>query len=220
MNTSLVEAVITIMSGKTGSAASIAALVERRDEGHFTNRIGGVLQDLIAERNNLRAQDEVNNTTLVKDMAVKPEAMLNFCQSLQNSVCWAARRFIRAQEQTAIEESLRGITGIDFSQDVADELNIEPVDTAELELQIMEDFDSLSRLHSVICKHMTYLNHIDPLYLFADKGTEDENWRILDYANTFTAALDLMIVAQGRMKEREEAKLAKELTQTDFTKAA
>ena len=84
----------------------------------------------------------------------------------------------------------------------------------------MEDFESLSRLYSVVSKHMTYLNHIDPLYLFADKGTEDENWRILDHADTLDEALDLMVVAQSRMKEREEAAMAKELTQTDFTKNA
>lgn len=218
---SLVDAALTAMAGKTNVFATIATMVQQRPEEHFANQIGGVCLELMNERKRLREMDVADNTTLVRDMKLKPESILGFTQSLMNQTCWAARRYKIALEQAAAEEALRGITGIDFSQDVADDMGIDPIDTAELELALTEDYFALAGLYSKISTHMSYLNHIDDFYLFADKRQEDgKQWRIEDFAETFDEALDLMEKVRVRMDEQKDVELAHDLTRTDFTAAA
>jgi len=214
---SFVNAAITANSVKKSSFGKATALIEARNEEHFTNRIGGAWAALIAHRNNLRVQDETENTTLVRDMPIKPEMFLSLCQYLLNQACWGARRYIRADEQTQIEEAVRGVTGIDFSEDIADEVGIEPMDITLLEETLAEDYICMLRLHSYMSGKMNYLQNIEDLYLYANREQEGEIWRITDTANTFDEAREIMDEVIVKMREREEKQLVEDASSTDFT---
>ena len=217
---SFINAAITDSQNKQTSYAKVSALVEERNEEHFCNRIGGAWASLIADRNQLRILDLEANTTLVKDMAIKPEMFLSFCQYLMNQSCWAARRYIQAQQANADQEKLHGITGIDFSQDVAEDLGIEPMDISAISATIEEDFMAMLKLYSVMSTQMNYLSDIEDLHVFADRAQEGEVWKVLATADEFDDALVIMTDVLTRMNERADAELTKNMTTMDFTDAA
>jgi hypothetical protein len=214
---SFIDGAITANSIKKSSFGKATALVENRNEEHFTNRIGGAWAALINDRNNLRKLDETDNGIRVKSMPIKPEMFLSLCQFLMNQACWSARRYIRADEQTKIGELIRGVTGVDFSQDVAEEAGIEPMDLTEIEITLDEDFMCMMRLHSYMATKMNYLSNIEDLYLFADREQEGEVWKLTGAAMTFEEARDLMDGTVIKMREREEKNLTESMTTTDFT---
>ena len=217
---SFVDGAITANSIKKSAFGKATALVEKRNEDHFANRIGGAWATLISEHNQLRIMDQEDNGTRVRDMPVKPEMFLSLCQFLMNQACWAARRYIRAEEQTQIEEKIRGVTGIDFSQDVAEEVGIEPMDLTEIEETLDEDFKAMLHLHSYMASTMNYLSNIEDLHLYADREQEGEVWRVTATADTFEEARILMDGVVTKMRDREDKALTETMSTTDFTNAA
>jgi hypothetical protein len=214
--TSFVDAAITNACGSKSSYAKCTALVEERNEPHFPNRIGGAWAALVNERNSLRIRDKEDNTTLVKDMPIKPEQFLSLCQFLMNQSCWAARRYTKALQENADQEAISGVSGIDFSQDVAADLGIAPISTTEIEEAIDSDYVAMLKLHSVMSSKMSYLNHVDDLYVYADKEQEGENWRIVATAMDFSEAQPIMDAVLVKMQEREDANLSKDMATMDF----
>jgi hypothetical protein len=217
---SFVDGAITANSVKKSAFGKATALVELRNEEHFANRIGGAWATLIAERNQLRIMDQETNSTFVRDMPVKPEMFLSLCQFLMNQACWAARRYIRAEEQTKIEEKVRGVTGIDFSQGVAEDIGIEPMDVTELEETLNTDFTAMLHLQSYLATTMNYLSDIEDLHMYADREQEGEVWRVTATADTFEDARDIMDEVVVKMREREQGKLTETMTTMDFGKTA
>lgn len=217
---SFIEAAITRVSAQNSSFGAAALLVEDRNDPHWSNRIAGAWAGLIAERNQLRVLDLEDAGTRVKDMPVKPEVFLSLCQNLLNQSCWAARQYIRAYNQNQIEETLHGVNGLDFSQDVADELGIEPINVTEIEEVLLTDLAIMENVHSFLSTHMNYLQDIDDLHLFVERQQEGEVWRITAVADNFSDAEDLMDAAVVRMSERADAELTSDALTTDFTEAA
>lgn len=213
---SFVNAAITNASNGKSTFAKLAAAVERRDEEHFCNRIGGAWASLVTERNQLRALDMEDNGTRAKDMPVKPEQFLSLCQFLMNQSCWAARRYMRALQANADQEAINGITGIDFSQEVAADLGVEPLSTDEIKEALHDDLSAMLKLHSIMASKMNYLSDIEDLHLYAEREQEGEIWRVTAATDDFDEALILMDAAQTRMAERQDAELAEEIAATDF----
>lgn len=214
---SFMDAALTGATTKTSSNATLAKMVEARSEDNFANRIGGAWADLVEHRNQLRVYDLADNSSLVRDMPIKPEQFLSFCQYMMNQCCWAARRYVQAAQSAADQEAIRGITGIDFSQDVAADLGVEPLSTAELNEALEADFEIMARLYSVLSCKMNYLPMIDELCMYADRQQEGENWNIVASANNFDDALVIMSDVIVNMREREEGALKEEMATTDFS---
>jgi len=217
---SFVDAAITNTCNQQTSFAKCSRLVEERNEAHFANRIGGAWAALVVERNSLRVLDLEDNSTRVKDMPVKPEMFLSYCQYLMNQSCWAARRYIRAQQDNADTEALQGVSGIDFSQDVAEDLGIEPMDFTTIAETLENDFDAMSRLHSIMCTKMNYLQDIEDLHLYAEREQEGEVWRVTGTADDFAEAIDLMDEVITKMREREDKALTQDMATMDFAEAS
>ena len=214
---SFINAAITNGCVANSSFAKATRLVEDRNEPHFANRIGGAWAALVIDRNGLRILDLEDNGTRVKDMPIKPEMFLSLCQYLMNQACWAARRYIKAQQQNAEQEALTTVSGIDFSQDVAADLGIEPMDHEAVEKTMDEDFKAMLRLHNMLSKHMNYLPNIEDLYMYAEREQEGENWRITGSAMCFEDALSLMDEVINKLREREDKALVSDMTTTDFS---
>lgn len=217
---SFINAALTGATNKRSTNATLADLVEKRNEEHYANRIGGAWAALVLSRNNLRGLDQDDGGSRVRDMPIKPEQFLSFCQYLMNQACWAARRYVRAEQDNADREAIAGITGIDFSQDVAEDLGVEPMSTEEINEALESDFEVMSRLYSVLACKMNYLQSIDQLHMYAEREQEGENWEVVDYADNFDDALTIMGNVIVKMKEREEESLTQEMTETDFAQAS
>lgn len=214
---SFLDAAITDGCMGKSSFAKVARLVENRDEPHFANRIGGAWASLVNERNQLRILDKEDNSARVKDMPVKPEMFLSLCQYLLNQACWAARRYIRAQQANNDQEAIMGITGIDFSQDVAADLGVEPMNFEAVEQSLEDDFAAMLKLHSVLATKMNYLDNIEELYLYAEREQEGEVWRITGTAMNYQDASILMDEILTKMNERADKELSTDMITTDFT---
>lgn len=213
---SFVDAAITNASNGKSSFAKATALVEKENQPHFANRIGSAWAKLVTERNQLRIVDKEDNGTRAKDIPIKPEMFLSLCQYLMNQACWQARRYLRAQQENADQETLRGVTGIDFSQDVAEDQGFQPMSTEEITASLDDDFQAMLRLHSFMASKMNYLSEIDDLYLYAEREQEGENWRITGSAMTFDEALPLMDEVLAKMNERQDKELVAEMATQDF----
>jgi hypothetical protein len=217
---SFINAAITSNSSKKSSYGKVTGLIEERNEPHFANRIGGAWAALVSDRSQLRILDLEDNGTRVKDMPVKPEMFLSLCQFLLNQACWAARRYIRATQENADQEAIRGITGVDFSQDVAADLGVEPMDITEIVEALDSDFMAMLRLHSIFSTKMDYLQDIEDLHLYADREQEGEVWRIVATADAFEDAQVIMDEVLVKMNERQDKELTHDMTTMDFTEAA
>jgi len=216
---SFVNAAITSNSSKKSTYGKVTVLIEERNEAHFANRIGGAWAALVTSRSNLRILDLEDNGSRVKDMPIKPEMFLSLCQFLLNQACWAARRYIRAKQENADQEAIRGITGVDFSQDVAADLGVEPMDIAGIIQTLDSDFMAMLRLHSVLASKMNYLNDIEDLHMYVDREQEGEIWRVVDVADTFEDATAIMDEVLSKMNERQDKELVTDMATTDFTEA-
>jgi hypothetical protein len=211
----LAIAITNACNGKS-SFAKATALVEAQNEPHFANRIASAWAKLLTERNQLRIVDKEDNGTRAKDIPIKPEMFLSLCQYLLNQACWAARRYVRAQQENVDQEILNGITGIDFSQDIADADGFQPLSHEEIVLSLDEDFAIMLRLHSFLASKMNYLPEIEDLYLYAEREQEGEVWRITGSAMTFEESLTLMDEILVKMTERQDTELVKDMAEMDF----
>jgi hypothetical protein len=214
---SFMDIAITNACNGKSSFAKATALVEAENAPHFANRIGGAWAKLVTSRNQLRILDKEDNGTRAKDIPIKPEMFLSICQYLLNQACWAARRYLRAQQENADQEKVNGVTGIDFSQDVAQEDCIEPMSTQEIEESLATDFLAMLRLHSFMASKMNYLPEIEDLYLYAEREQEGEVWKITGSAMAFDEALDLMDEVLAKMNERQDAELVQDMDKMDFS---
>ena len=217
---SFVNAAITSNASKKSTYGKVTGLVEARDEEHFANRIGGAWASLVSARSQMRIMDLEDNGSRVKDMPIKPEMFLSLCQFLMNQSCWAARRYIRAQQENAEQEAIRGITGIDFSQDVAEDLGVEVMDITGIVDVLDSDFTAMLRLHSILSTKMDYLQDIEDLHLYCEREQEGEVWRVTATADTFQDAQVIMDEVLTKMNEREDKKLSETMSTMDFTEDA
>lgn len=208
---SFIDGALTTISEKATVFGSAAQLVQRQDYDHPCSRMLATYRDLVRELKDKTQSDEINGTSLVANMAVKPGVILGLCQRVMNQACWNARRYKAISEQVELDEEF--ISQADWSEDTAVEVGIEPMDTAHIGEAIESDFRQLCKLHSVIAGTMPNLQNVEDFHLYADSQNEDEQWRIVRSADTFDDALALMADIVSELAERQEAALS-ELVET------
>ncbi len=141
----------------------------------------------------------------------KPEALLSFTQRLMNKACWLARAQGIAQTKQDQEEEVRGTTGIDFAQDVAEERCGAYISNDRIADVILSDFADMAAMHSVLCEECDYLEDIDPLVLFGQRvkvekideatGTRYEEWVASFETCSWTDALNQMDTIATSLRE-------------------
>ena len=116
----------------------------------------------------------------------QPVAFLDFVQIIMNKVCGLARQDLRGKRTEDFGN------GIDFSQDLSDQLGFN-VDTDKIEELVDEDFYSLNNLHCYVAQGMEYLNDIPALRYHAESvKLEDGTWIKDHIADSFDDAITVI----------------------------
>ena len=150
------------------------------------------------------ARQEKDTGVRGNDPIVKPEFLLSFVQSLMNQVCWNARRLHISNNTEDFAN------GIDFSQDVAEQVGVS-VDNGHISELVDDDFMTLNNLHTWLAGQMSYLTNIEPLFHFAQSEKIDDEWVVTHQCTSFDDAMVVMkeIIEQldvnATVKQREEA---------------
>ena len=141
----------------------------------------------------------------------KPEALLSFTQRVMNKACWLARAQGIAQTKQDQEEEVRGTTGIDFAQDVAEERCESYVSRDRIPDVILSDFADMAAMHSVLGEECDYLGDIEPLVLFGQRvkvekideetGAVYEDWVSAFETCSWTDALNQMDTIATNLRE-------------------
>lgn len=170
MSQSYIDATLTKMiSSKRGNEGVIANLIQNVDHDLPATRIAITFEQLKAQRKAFRkaqqiAEESGEAIAIPEEPPAKPEVFLSFVQNLMNNICWAHRRALQAVTSAEREEQA---WGLDFSQDVAEQVGIEDDRATEaLVLQVNDDYATLNALHTYLGSGMTYLSDIKPLYYF------------------------------------------------------
>lgn len=207
---SFIDAVLTNMSAGKNKSAQMASLVQQMEHANVLNRIAMVYVKL----NNDRALAKKAN----KQPALKPEQLFNFLQQLMNQICWAGRRLARSQDMA---EAQNQAVGIDFSQDVAAELNVNPMSSQELADTVEQDHFCLSNVHAYLAAKMSYLEDLPMLAVFQelDQITLEDGsteWKVSAEASTFAEAVAFMDMAVERLAAEQDEQVSKEVATIDF----
>jgi hypothetical protein len=202
---SLLPAVLSNMSEKKTVIGDIARYCLSFN-GTPTKQIGLAFFQCQIDREKARQQMQDLGTSTTEP-AFKPERFLSFVQSVMNSVCWAARKY-----DVALERPDFG-TGLDYANDLAETLGIEPVDKKGLVGIVDADFVHLDVLHSAMMGRMTYLTNVDPLFHFEQRTRDEEtgNWFVEKQCTTYDDAKVEMDAIVARLQEEQIAK-----EQSDF----
>lgn len=203
LTNSFIETAIARMSDTLNMNGDAAREVTKQDHKNPANQIA--LCYLSLNRQRLEAAREEKDTGVRgNDPIVKPEFMLSFVQSLMNQVCWNSRRLYLSNNA----ENLAN--GIDFSQDVAEQVGVS-VDNRHMSELVDDDFITLNNLHTWLAGQMSYLTNIEPLFHFAQSEKIDDVWVATHQCTSFDDAMVVMakIVEQldvdSTIKQREEA---------------
>lgn len=201
-NSFLNEALIKMADARNMNGDA-AREVLKQDHKNPANQIA--LCYLSLNRQRLEAAREEKNTGVRgNDPIVKPEFMLSFVQSLMNQVCWNGRRLYLSNNAEDFAN------GIDFSQDVAEQVGVS-VDNGHITELVDDDFMTLNNLQHWLAGQMSYLTNIEPLFHFAQSEKIDDVWVVTHQCTSFDDAMVVMteIVEQldvdATVKQREEA---------------
>lgn len=208
---SFIDATVTEMADKSNKLAVIAREVQKQKHENVANRIAMAYVSLSNKR---RLASRTGN-----EVHVKPELMLNFLQSLMNAICWNARRLKQAQLQHETEQQA---VGVDFSEDIAAELQVEGVATDNIGEVVEHDHFVLNNVQTWLASKMSYLTEIEELHLFADHIFDEENeeWVLRASAATFAEAEAIMEDLVTELAEAEELKTGTEAAVLDFGSVA
>ena len=113
----ILDALVTEMSGGTSRAADFAKVVQQQDHDHICNRILMTIQVLQTRRR----EDKVQG----RETTLKPEFAVTFIEQLMNKVCWSNRSYLNKMRAAEADDRANGL---DFSQDIAEQLNIPHTD--------------------------------------------------------------------------------------------
>ncbi len=216
---SFIDAIITHMSnarvkksGEPTKTALIAQRVQEQQHPNVLNRIAMTYVSLSHDRALAKAANQ--------QPTLKPEHLVSFVQNAANQVCWAARRYARSQE---LQEADDQANGLDFSQDVAAQLNVEPMSARELADAVEQDAFCLGNVYLYLAGKMSYLEDLPEFSLFQesgpviDEGTgEVIEWLVTATADTLDGARSLMDMAVERLNTEQIAKDGEEAQTADF----
>lgn len=194
---SFVPNVIAYMAEKNTTLGAIAKYVEKQQSDDVLERIALAYFRLQRDRQ-AALKAEMEQGVPIEALPFKPERLLSFIQSVMNGVCWAARRLYVANQKPDLQN------GIDFSQDVGDQVGVY-VANENLSEIVDSDFMALTKLHSLLAAKMSYLTEIAPLYHFEQRARdEDGNWYVDKVCNSLDEALPLMDDIVARLQQESE----------------
>jgi len=193
----ILDALVTEMSGGTSRAADFAKVVQQQDHDHVCNRILMTIQVLQTRRREDKMQGRETN--------LKPEFAVTFIEQLMNKVCWSNRSYLNKMRAAEADDRANGL---DFSQDVAEQLNIPHTDDQGVYDNVTACFELLRSLYTVV-NQKPFLSYLDlgELHYFIQREVDEDTgaWHPTMIANSFAEALDCMEQALAQIEEKNEA---------------
>ena len=212
VNNSFLQEALSKMAETTSKTGIVARAIENQSHANVANQIA--LTFLAFQKQRLDASVALKTTGVEGEGPVaKPEFILSFVQQLMNQVCWQARRLTVANNQEEFAN------GIDFSQDVAEQVGVSS-ETENVSQFVDDDFMTLNNLHTWLGAQMSYLNDIQPLYYFAQNEEIDGVWQQTHAAMSFYDAQCVMTEIVEKLTENQEAAKVTEAASMDFSAAA
>jgi len=211
MNNSFIAEAIVTMSEKSNLNSLIANEVLRQDHKQAANQIAMMYLQLQDERRQAKRDEKTEGTSA--QLVANPEYMLTFVQAVMNQICWNARRLFIANSAEDMA------TGIDFSQDIADQVGVS-VNNSNISEIVDDDFMTLNNLHSWLASQMSYLNDIDSLYHFSQSENVDGYWQVTKQCTSFDDAFDAMQEIVEQLNIESAGKLMEEARGLDFSAKA
>jgi|SaaInlV_100m_DNA_5_1039725.scaffolds.fasta_scaffold24322_2 hypothetical protein len=212
------NSVVESMESRKTTDGTIAKYINKvADHDDVANRIAIARHQLATERSRNMEMAKLGAETA--ELPFKPEVLLSFTQRVMNQACWAARRVLRSGQAEDMG------TGIDFSQDVAEQAaGLESAARELVECTLMDDFQTLNNLHNFLQSKMSYLDNVEPLFLFAESvKVEDGVYEPVNQLMDFDDVMSMLDERSLEIQEKQEAEDYKEAADTnfsDFSKAA
>ena len=198
----LVDLTLTLLEENNGNGNGVlAGMVQATKHGNPFNRIGMLFSQLHVDRKLARSKGE-------EYKGYKPERMFSFLQALQNQCIWNATRYNDAVIAANIGDQA---VGLDFSADIAEQMNFEPMTELDIASMVLADFNSLRNLHSwmkVICSYLPDIQDLK-LYVDSEKNDKDE-WVVKNTAITWVQAQDIIQNIKQELEEKKEGTIAEE----------
>ena len=225
---SLIDSAITEITEGSGKFTSIAKAVQRANGDNPLTRIANTLGSCRTEMRRLSALDESDNGSRVKQSNLKPGQMLGFIQSVMHKVCWQARRLHVANLQALEGEQANGI---DFTQDIAEQVDVQPMTNEELSLSVSTDFTYLLNVHTW-CAGRLGFSDVNDLYVYVIRRPIPEQelapeckdmapkYEIVESAMCFEEALPIMTKVIEQLRLEDEEKEVEEANNVDFTESS
>lgn len=211
MSNSFIAEALVSMSEKSNLNSLLANEVLRQDHKVPANQIAMLYLRLQNERREAKRNQETDGTS--PQLLANPEYMLTFVQATMNQICWNARRLFIANSAEDMA------TGIDFSQDVAEQVGVS-VKNSNISEIVDDDFMTLNNLHSWLASQMSYLNDIDSLYHFSQSENVDGYWEVTKRCTSFDEAFDAMQEIVEQLNIESDGRLMDEARGLDFSAKA
>ena len=205
--TSFIDAAITEISAGQSRFAPLAALIQQQDHESPANRMAMTHVFL-----NYRRQED--KKAGLEYGGIKPESLLSFTQTLMNKVCWQSRKMSMSQTE---QDEKDIINGIDFTQDLADELNIDRFEAEHIKPLVDDDYATLMAVNSWLGMKMNYLDNIEPLYYYQDRvRLDDGTWEVASNADSYDEAMLVIDSVIERLNEQSAESEYKQAANMSF----
>ena len=205
--TSFIDAAITEISGGSSRFAPLAALIQQQDNECPAKRIAYTHIFLDCRR----TEDKKAG---LEYAGIKPETLLSFTQNLMNKVCWMSRKMAISQTE---EDRKDIVNGIDFTQDLADEFNLDRFEAEHIKPLVDDDYATIMAVNSWLAKEMNYLNDIQPLYYYQDLARDDSGeWYVNATADNYDEAMSIIENVIARLDEQTAADRYQQVANMSF----
>jgi len=129
---------------------------------------------------------------------------ISFCGYLQRVMDSATRAVYNlsvARDKVVVNETITlGGTGVDWAQDIADEVGIDASSLATLRLQIEEVYTNLNYIHLDL--QSKFKENYDDLYMYAPSVQDDQNnWSVPFKTNDFSEACEAIELSNREFQE-------------------
>jgi len=205
--TSFIDAAITEISGGTSSFAPLAAIVQQQSNECPAKRIAYAHIYLDCRR----TEDKKAG---LEYAGIKPEKLLSFTQVLMNKVCWMSRKMMVSQTE---EDRKDIVNGIDFTQDLADELNLDRFEAEHIKPLVDDDYATMMAVNSWLAREMNYLDDIQPLYYYQDMLKDEHGeWYVNATADNYDDAMGVIEGVIARLDEQSAADKYQQVANMSF----
>jgi hypothetical protein len=203
------------MNNKTYSAIEIAISTIGTNGSAYKSRIANMIIDELSDKDNPAANiiDAIWQATMrnakfnqlenkkhkYAGMLYKPEiydiAFYGFLQSIMDRICWTSRAGLIARIKNDEDEHLSGGgNGIDFSDQLSNEISMDLSSPAEIADQVNDIFTRLLCLSADIAANRNI--DAEPLHMFAPSQLVDGYWvttiQVDDWDDAISAMKDIV----------------------------